>query len=313
MQRYDDLASVPVGFASAVTIGKFDGVHVGHRAIITRLQQAAAERGLQPVVVTFDRNPLSVVRPEFCPPDLNSLEQKVELLEDAGVEHVYVVHFTKEVSAEEPEAWLEETIVRGLGARFILVGPDFRFGHRGRGDVAMLQALAEQHGYEVELLPDVLVDGERVSSTRIRTLLDEGALEQAKALLGRAPYVTGEVVHGDHRGRELGVPTANLAPMSEGFMPGDGIYAGLLQHGDRQWPAAISVGTNPSFDGVTVRRIEAHAIGADADLDLYGEQVTVTFVQQLRGMVAFSNIDDLIAQMQDDIAQTVRIIGELQR
>lgn len=310
MQRFDDLSSVPPGMQTAVTIGKFDGVHVGHQAIIQRLQTAATERGLEAMVVTFDRNPLAIVRPEASPPDLTSLDQKVELLGDTGVQQVFVVHFSPDVSEQEPETWLREWIVGGLGARYILVGPDFRFGRKGRGDVAMLQALAAELGYELEILPEVVADGGRVSSTRIRALLDAGALDEAKALLGRAPYVSGEVVHGDHRGRELGVPTANLAPMAEGFMPGDGVYAGTLTAGTTTWPAAISVGTNPSFDGVTVRRIEAHAIDAPEDLDLYGQHVTVTFVQQLRGMVAFRDIDALIAQMRDDIARTLRIISE---
>ncbi|WP_210508741.1 bifunctional riboflavin kinase/FAD synthetase [Naasia sp. SYSU D00057] len=296
---------------SAVTIGKFDGVHAGHRAVLAELLAASEQRSLTPVVVTFDRNPLAVLRPEACPENLVSLGQKLELLEEAGVAATVVLEFTRELAAWTAEEFAERVLATALEARLVLVGADFRFGARGAGTVDTLRELGAVHGFEVQVVGDVLADGGRASSSRIRRLLDEGDVEHAALLLGRAPTVRGEVVRGLQRGRELGYPTANLAAESEGLAPGDGVYAGWLTDssapGTPRYPAAISVGSNPTFDDVTRKTVEAYVL--DEDLDLYGHHVEVEFTRRLRGMVAYAGVEPLIAQMGQDVAEARQLLG----
>lgn len=302
MRVFDDLAGVPAGFGpAAVTIGKFDGVHVGHRAVIGRLREIAAERQLSAVAVTFDRNPLALLAPDKCPDSLVSTRQKVELLATTGLDATLLLHFDRMLASVPAEEFVERILVGALGAKALLVGDDFRFGARGAGDVALLERLGERHGFTVEVLGDIRPDGERrVSSTWVRELLDEGDVARAAELLGgHRPTVSGVVVHGAARGRELGFPTANLSPESEGLIPGDGVYAGWLTDAGVRYPAAISVGDNPTFEGVPKKQVEAYVL--DRELDLYDHLVDVEFVERIRGMVAFTTIPDLIATIQDDV------------
>ncbi|WP_431804277.1 bifunctional riboflavin kinase/FAD synthetase [Microbacterium sp. bgisy203] len=309
---------VPAGFGpSVVVIGKFDGVHSGHRAVIDRARVTAAEDGARVVAVTFDRNPLSLLRPELCPDPLSSVDQKLSLLADAGVDATLVLRFDESLAGLEPRAFVEHVLVDALGVVTVMVGDDFRFGHRGAGDPALLAELGAEYGFEVDVVGDVEGGGRRVSSTWIRDVLSVGDVEDAASLLGRPHTVQGEVVHGLKRGRELGFPTANLSPDAEGFIPADGVYAGwLLDLGPidpasgrtasdapvTRYPAAISVGTNPTFDDVDARQVEAYVLDETA-LDLYGHRVQVQFTHRIRGMVAFEGIDTLIAQMADDVAR----------
>ncbi len=305
MQVFRGTGSVPAGFGpSAVTVGKFDGLHVGHRIMIADLLGIAGD-DLVPVVVTFDRNPLEVLAPEQSPPPLVGTEQKLELLAGAGVAAVLVLDFDRALVTIEPEAFLDDVLLGPLGMRRILVGDDFRFGHRGRGDVAMLERLAPQRGFEVIVQAQVTEASRRVSSTWIRELLAAGAIEEAAELLGRDPSVRGIVVHGAHRGRELGYPTANLAQESDGMIPADGVYAGrLVDHSVdpvTTYPAAISVGSNPTFDGVPPRQVEAYVL--DRTLDLYDHLVDIEFVRRIRGQIAYAGVEPLIAQMAVDVAR----------
>lgn len=312
MQVFRGIEQVPAGFGpSAVTVGKFDGLHTGHRAIIADLLAAAG--GLTPTVVTFDRNPLAVLAPERCPPALVGLDQQLELFEAAGVAATLVLHFDEALAAIEPEDFVRDILVGPLDTRVLLVGDDFRFGRRGRGDVALLRAMSAEAGFTVRR-HDRVVNGERrISSTWIRELLDAGAIEEAAQLLGRSPAVRGLVVHGAHRGRELGYPTANLAQESDGLIPADGVYAGrLIDHtaaGRIPYSAAISVGSNPTFTGVPPRQVEAYVL--DTTLDLYGHTVEVEFTHRIRGQVAYTGIDPLIAQMGLDV-QRVRALAAQQ-
>ena len=312
---------IPVGFGpSVVAIGKFDGVHSGHRAVIDRARVAAAETGARVVAVTFDRNPLSLLRPEACPEPLASLSQNLDRLADAGVDATLVLRFDEALAALEPRAFVEHVLVDALGVSDVLVGDDFRFGRRGAGDPALLAELGRAYGFTVEVVGDVEGGGRRVSSTWIRHLLSAGDVEDAARLLGRPHALEGEVVHGLQRGRELGFPTANLSPDAEGFVPADGVYAGwLVDHGTgatrgdtavttTRYPAAISVGTNPTFDDVPVRQVEAYALD-QTGLDLYGHRVDVEFTHRIRGMVAFEGVDALIAQMTDDVARVRAALG----
>jgi riboflavin kinase/FMN adenylyltransferase len=300
-------ADVEASFGpSAVTIGKFDGVHSGHRAVIGRLVDGAREAGLVSTVVTFDRNPLAVVAPEHCPDSLVSLDQRLALLAETGVDATLVVRFDEAFAAVPAERFVTEYLVKSLHVQRVYVGSDFRFGARNAGDVSLLTRLGAEHGFTVELIDDVVGSaGERVSSTRIRELLAEGEIAEATRLLAHEPAVRGLVVHGAKRGRELGFPTANLSPESEGLIPADGIYAGwLIDHGTRH-PAAISVGNNPTFEGVPQKQVEAHVI--DETIDLYDHEVELVFVARIRGMVAFEGIEALTRQMTDD----VRVAREL--
>ncbi|MFT4052472.1 MAG: bifunctional riboflavin kinase/FAD synthetase [Microbacterium sp.] len=307
-------SEVPAGFGPAVVaIGKFDGVHSGHRAVIDRARVAAAEAGARLVAVTFDRNPLSLLHPELCPAPLSSLDQKLGLLADAGVDATLVLRFDERLASLSARAFVEHVLVEALGVVTVLVGVDFRFGRGGAGDPALLAELGAEFGFTVAVVGDVQGGGRRVSSTWVRDLLSAGDVEDAARVLGRPHAVRGEVVHGLKRGRELGFPTANLSSDAEGFVPADGVYAGwLLDEGPMataadeaagrfsRYPAAISVGTNPTFDDVARRQVEAYVLD-ETGLDLYGHRVQVQFARRIRGMVAFEGIDRLIAQMADDV------------
>ena len=316
-------SEVPHGFGpSVVAIGKFDGVHSGHRAIIDRARVDAEAAGVRVVAVTFDRNPLALLRPELCPDNLVSPEQKLRLLHDAGVDATLMLTFDRALADLGAREFVEHVLVGALAVRIVLVGADFRFGRGGAGTPETLRELGAEFGFDVDVIEDVRAfdAGRRVSSTWVRELLAEGDVAGAARLLGRPHAVRGEVVHGLKRGRELGFPTANLAQDLDGFVPADGVYAGwLVDEGVRgvdaaadprssiRYPAAISVGSNPTFDDVPVKQVEAYVLDK-TDLDLYGHTVAVEFVSRIRGMVAFEGIEPLIAQMTDDV---VRVRSEL--
>jgi riboflavin kinase/FMN adenylyltransferase len=310
---FHDPAEVPAGFGpSVVAIGKFDGVHTGHRAVIDRARVDAATGGARVVAVTFDRNPLALLRPEICPDNLIGVHQKLQLLAETGIDATLLLRFDRELADLPAREFVEHVLVGALGVRTVLVGRDFRFGRGGAGNPELLADLGREFGFTVDVVDDVraIDPGRRVSSTWIRELLAEGDVETAAKLLGRVPSVWGEVVHGLKRGRELGFPTANLSSECEGFVPADGVYAGwLIDEGSPgglrrgiRYPAAISIGTNPTFDDVPVRQVEAYVLD-ETDLDLYGHRVEIQFASRIRGMVAFDGIDALVRQMTDDVAQ----------
>ncbi|MGO4689363.1 bifunctional riboflavin kinase/FAD synthetase [Glaciibacter sp. 2TAF33] len=309
MRILHGVADVPADWpASAITIGKFDGVHAGHRAVISELKAIAERDGLASVVVTFDRHPLALLSPEDCPTSLVSIEQKLDLLAGTGVDATLVLAFDRALSSLPPEEFVETFIVNALHARYVLVGRDFRFGFRGAGDVDLLRELGAGYGYEVRLIDDVTPDNSRrVSSTWIRELLAGGDIRAATRLLGHLPTVRGTVVHGAARGRELGYPTANLSPKTQGLIPEDGVYAGWLTDASTRYPAAISVGNNPTFEGVPQKQVEAYVL--DQDIDLYGHVVDVAFVERIRGMVAFTGIDPLVVQIADDVSRVREILA----
>ncbi|MDX2377398.1 bifunctional riboflavin kinase/FAD synthetase [Microbacterium sp. LRZ72] len=312
MMLYTDPGEIPADFGeSVVAIGKFDGLHAGHRAIIERMLVDAAGTGARTVAVTFDRNPLAVLAPLVCPRALVGTRQKAALLEDTGIDATLMLRFDETLAAEPAEDFVRRILRDALHARTVLVGTDFRFGQGGRGDAALLRRMGEEYGFRVDEIDDIRsLDGRRVSSTWIRELLDEGSVADAAKLLGRPPAVWGEVVHGAKRGRELGYPTANLTPDLDGFIPADGVYAGWLidtpetsgPAATTRYPAAISVGDNPTFTGVAARQVEAHVLDA-GELDLYGHDVAVQFVERIRGMVAFRGIEALKDQMADDVTR----------
>lgn len=308
---FRSLEEVPADFGpSVVAIGKFDGVHIGHQAVIRRMKEDAAASGARTVAVTFDRNPLAVLRPDICPDNVVDIERKLELLSDQDIDATLLLTFDKALSSRTAEEFVDEILVGALHVKTMLVGRDFRFGKGGAGSPDLLRELGAVHGFTVDVVEDVYPEGadRRVSSTWVRELLDDGAVSEAARLLGRPVSVTGEVVHGLKRGRELGFPTANLSETVDALIPADGIYAGWLIDDGVRHPSAISVGTNPTFDDVPRRQVEAHVLG-ETDLDLYGHVVTVEFTQRLRGMVAFDGIDALVAQIDADVTAARSLLG----
>jgi riboflavin kinase/FMN adenylyltransferase len=313
VQRWSDLRDVPAGFGpSAVTIGNFDGVHRGHRAVLKQVVDRARSAGLLAVAVTFDPHPLAVLYPDRAPEPLSTTEHKLELLAEAGLDAVLVMPFTHELAQWSPRRFVQETLVDALGAKEVVVGSDTRFGHRNSGDVDTLRELGAELGFTVQVVADLGRQGEerRWSSTWIRELVAAGEVAAAAEVLGRPHRVTGMVVHGDHRGREMGYPTANLEPDAVGAVPADGVYAGWLVRtgtGERL-PAAVSVGTNPTFEGRRDRRVEAYVLDR-LDLELYGEVVAVEFVDRLRPTIKFDGMDTLMRQMADDVTRCREVLG----
>jgi riboflavin kinase/FMN adenylyltransferase len=315
MEYFAGLEAVPAGFGpSAVTIGKFDGVHTGHRAVLARLRELAAEHALASAVVTFDRHPLALLAPAYCPASLVSSDQKRELLAASGIDATLMLTFDQALADLEPEEFVRRVLVHALRARVVLAGSDFRFGRKGLGDTAMLGELGAVHGFEVVLIDDVRT-GEsqgaerRASSTWVREALGFGRVEEAARVLGRLPAVRSVVIAGEKRGRELGYPTANLDPARlEGFLPADGVYAAWATVDGQRYPAAVSIGNNPTFDGVPQHQAEAHLL--DVDLDLYGRTIELAFVARLRGMERFDGLDALIAAIRADADAARRILAE---
>jgi riboflavin kinase / FMN adenylyltransferase len=297
---------------SVVTIGNYDGVHLGHRHVIDHARAVAGRAGSgerRVVAVTFDPHPFAVLRPEHAPTLLTTIEWRTELLAQAGVDDVLVMPFSREVAGWSPQEFVDRILVDTLHAAAVVVGANFRFGHRASGDVATLQRLGAQRGFEAVGV-DLEGGPQAWSSTYVRTCLAAGDVEGATEALGRPFAVRGVVVEGDHRGHELGYPTANV-PTREMAAPLDGVYAGWLRRLDRPgsepMPAAVSVGTNPTFDG-TERRVESYVLDRD-DLELYDVPIEVSFVQRLRGMERFDSVDELLAQMADDVDAAHKALG----
>ncbi len=287
-------------------IGVFDGVHRGHRALLAEGRRQADALGLPLTAVTFSPHPMSVVGPHHAPRSLSTLEHRRALLLEAGADDVDVLAFDEAMSALSPEDFIVRELVDRLGARAVVVGEDFRFGHRAGGTVDTLRSAGERLGFTVTGV-GLVGDGERWSSTRVRALLDEGSVTEAADHLGRPYALDGTVVHGDHRGRELGYPTANLAWDDEPVIPADGVYAGWLTVAGERHPCAISVGTNPQFDG-RERRVESYVLDRD-DLDLYGLRVRVEFVERLRGQMTFESLDGLLDQMATDVDRSRSLLS----
>jgi riboflavin kinase/FMN adenylyltransferase len=269
----------------------------------------ADQRGVADVVaVTFDPHPIAVLRPEHAPPTLTSMETRLRLLEAAGVDDVLVIPFDRSIAGWSPGEFIDRVLVGALGAGAVVVGANFRFGHKAAGDVATLREAGGTRGFEVEGI--ALDGGPQVwSSTYVRNCLAAGDVAGAAEALGRPFTVRGVVVEGDHRGRDLGFPTANV-PTAGVAAPADGVYAGWLRRCDsgEAFPAAISVGTNPTFDGERERRVESYVLDRD-DLELYGVEVEVSFVDRIRGMLRFDGLEPLVAAMQDDVKRAREILG----
>jgi riboflavin kinase / FMN adenylyltransferase len=309
VRAYHGLEQVPGDLGpTVVTVGMFDGVHRGHLALLGRVTGEAAARGVPAAAVTFDRHPMEVLRPGSHPLLLTTLRQKVALLGEAGVAVVLVLPFTLELSQVPAREFATRVLFEVMGARAVVVGANFRFGHKAQGDVELLEALGRERGVDAVGVALHADDGrEAVSSTRIRAELARGDVQAAARLLGRAYAVEGQVNRGDGRGRTLGVPTANVGVPDRIALPAMGVYAGHLDPGDGgRLPAVTNVGVSPQFGG-TQLRVEAHVL--DYDADLYGRRVSVSFEHRLRGEEVFAGVDELVAQMQEDIRQSRKLLG----
>jgi riboflavin kinase/FMN adenylyltransferase len=316
--RWYGLNEIPADWGeSVVTIGEFDGVHRGHQRIVERAAEIGRQRGLPVVVVTFDPHPDEVIRPGSHPPLLSSARRRAELLGGLGAEAVCVLPFTLEFSRLDPDEFVQTVLVQRLHAAAVVVGEDFKFGHKAVGDVSLLAKLGEKYGFTAEGTALLADDGTQISSTRIRGLLEDGDIVDATRLLGRPHRVEGVVVRGHQRGRALGFPTANLETPPHTAIPADGVYAGWLAifgadgQQTQAWAAAISVGTNPTF-GEGARTVEAYAIDR-TDLDLYGLHAAIDFTRRLRGMLNFDSVDALIEQMRRDVDEARDIATETDR
>ncbi|MHA7263351.1 bifunctional riboflavin kinase/FAD synthetase [Arthrobacter sp. TMN-37] len=324
MFYWRDLADVPHDFGpSVLTLGNFDGVHRGHQRVLQHLVKAARERSAAAVAISFDPHPAQVHRPDSAPALIMGLEDRVHTLAETGIDGVLMMHYTLDLASYTPEEFVEKVLVGALHATAVVIGHDVRFGRGNSGDLDTMRELGRRFGFEVLAIDDFaagvpLEAGggkglRRCSSTWVRESLEAGDVETAARILGRPHRMRGEVVHGAARGRKLGFPTANLAPGAEGYIPADGIYAGwLIDEAHTRWPAAISVGSNPTFDDVS-RQVEAHVIDRPqedvSDFDLYGQRVVVEFVQRLRGQVAYTGPEALSEQMSLDVGKTRQVLS----
>ncbi len=294
--------------ASAITIGTFDGVHVGHRALIAYTKEEAARRGLASAVVTWDRHPAATLRPDAVPPLLSTPERKVELIQELGVDILLVLPFDRSLSKWPPERFVQDVLVTGLAARAVYVGRGWRFGHRASGDVDTLTELGATLGFDAEGVSLATVGGEAVSSSRVRACIAEGDMTMARSLLGRPFELEGRVVEGDDRGASLGYPTANVTLDPSLASPPRGIYAGRARVDGRIYPAAISLGVKPTFGGDPERSplvLEAYLL--DYQGDLYGVDLRIEFLERLRDELKFDSVPELVAQMDEDVADTRRL------
>ena len=291
--------------ASVVTIGVFDGVHRGHRALLDLTVSLARTEGLRAAAVTFDPHPMTVLRGLEIPL-LATVDRRRELMTSEGIEYVHVCDFTPERAAQQPQAFIDDVLIEKCNAKIVVIGEGFRFGSRAAGDANTLR----EAGLIVHEVPAVQFGIDRVSSTRIRGALIEGDATEARELLGRPHRLEGVVMHGNKRGRTIGYPTANLGVAQGLLIPADGVYAGWLIRvsSDLPMPAAISIGTNPTFDDVLERRVEAYVLD-HTDLDLYDEYVAIDFQARIRGMLKFDGIDELIAAMARDVEQVRALLG----
>ena len=302
-----EITELPDGFAdTALAIGKFDGVHLGHQQLIHELVSQSEEHALGPVVVTFDRHPNHVLSPDNVPLPIIGPTQKAKLIAELGVEAMRTLEFDEELAHLTPEEFVVRHIVP-LRAKLVLVGEGFRFGHKGSGSVETLGELGGKYGFRAQQVSHVMLEGQKISSTATRQLISEGKVLAASILLGRNHQTEGVVEHGRKLGRKLGYPTANLSRDSEGLLPADGVYAGYLYADGVRYEAAHSVGTNDSIEAVP-RLLESHVIGRD-DLDLYGKTVFCEYVDQVRPWAKFGSVDELTEQISRDVAGAKKILA----
>ena len=306
MQTFSSLREAREFGPTAVTIGKFDGIHRGHQALIAALRSAAAEHDLKTVLVTFDRHPDALLNPANLKWPLIGPTQKESLISAAGLDALLTLTFDDALAQQSAQDFVQETLVDALSAKIVIVGEDFRFGAGGAGDVALLHELGQQLGFEVRVIASATVDGLKVSTSAIRELLDQGDVAKAGKLLGRVHTTSGVVEHGLKIGRTIGFPTANMSREAEGYLPLDGVYAGWLIADGEKYPAAHSVGINETFQAVP-RLVESHVIDRK-DLDLYDKIVTLEYIDFVRPSAKFDGVDSLVVEINRDLDKIRHIL-----
>jgi riboflavin kinase/FMN adenylyltransferase len=304
-QQIDDAGLSPA--ASVVTMGNFDGIHLGHQALVLRSLEEARRRNVASVVLTFDPHPLKVLAPARAPRLILTPEDKIELLQDLGVDVVINQRFDASFASLDAEEFVRRFIVSRLKAKKIWVGRDLRFGHGRKGDVEQLVRWGEELGFEVGIVEPILVNGVRVSSSQIRQAIEAGRVDEARSSLGRYHFISGTVVEGNRRGRDLGFPTANIASRTE-VIPSDGIYATLFHIGQEPWLSVSSIGVNPTF-GAGPRTVESYMLNFDRDI--YGTKIKLAFVKKIREEKKFADVASLIAQIQEDVRSARAIFDSL--
>ena len=307
MLAIERISDLPDGFAeTAVTIGKFDGIHLGHKKLLSNLVTAADEHMLASVVVTFDRHPDALLKPGHAKLPIIGPKQKHDLIAKHEVDVLVTLPFDEALSNLSPEQFVQSILVDGLNAKIVLVGEDFRFGKSGAGDVHLLHDLGQQLGFEVRVIASATIDGEKISTSAIRESLDAGDVVKAQKMLGHVHTCVGIIEHGLKIGRSIGFPTANMARDCEGYLPLDGVYAGWLIADGQRYPAAHSVGINETFQAVP-RLVESHILDRD-DVDLYDKVVTLEFVDFIRPAAKFNGVEDLVEEINRDLDKVRAIL-----
>ena len=308
MQTYSVLSDVPSDIGkTAVTIGKFDCLHLGHQSLFSNLIEAAKDQSLVPTVVTFDRHPDHLLRPDRAKLPIIGKTQKHSIIESLGAAVLVELEFNQALASKTPEQFVKEILVDTLHAQVVMVGQGFRFGDQGSGDTQTLRELGQQYGFSVSEVKPIEIDGETVSTTRVRNLLDQGNVVAVAKLLGRVHVAVGVVEHGLKIGREIGFPTANLSREAEGYLPLDGVYSGWLVSEGIRYPAAQSVGINETFQAVP-RLVESHVLD-ETELDLYDKVVTLEFIDFVRPVEKFDGVDSLVAQINLDLEVVRKQLG----
>ncbi|MEY3406740.1 MAG: hypothetical protein RLZZ556_812 [Actinomycetota bacterium] len=308
MIQLETLANLPEKIrGTAVTIGKFDGLHLGHQQLLVETLKVAKSLELTPSVITFDRHPSETLQSGEVPPALIGPKQKARLLEAAGIELVLAAPFDEAFSHLTAKEFVQEYLAEGLKAKTVIVGEGFRFGSGGLGDGSLLGQLGQEFGFDVIEIPNLEIDGRKVSTSWIRELLMSGNVAKAAKLLGRFHATVGEVEHGLKIGREIGFPTANMARDSEGLLPRDAVYAGWLHVDGKKYMSALSVGINETFTAVP-RLLEAHIID-ERGLDLYGKVITCEYVEFIRPAAKFNGVEDLVAEINRDLDKIRALLG----
>lgn len=310
MAVFFDIDHLPEFKNVVLTIGTFDGVHQGHKAILHKVTQHAKIVNGESVLISFDPHPRKLLFPHQPLGIITPLSQKLQLITDAGIQHIVVVPFTKEFSEFSAQQYIEDFLVRRFNPHSIVIGYDHRFGHDRRGDLSLLEQYAAQYNYELIEIPAQLIEDATVSSTKIRQAINNGDMEYVSHMLGRNYSLSGVVVHGNQLGRTIGYPTANLQPSdTEQIIPGIGIYAIYAIYDGIQYSAMLSIGYNPTVTDKKELRIEANIF--DFDKDIYGQQLTMVFIKKLRGEEKFSSLDALTDQLHKDKEDTLQVINSL--
>lgn len=308
MIAISSLDSLPTEIGpTVVTIGKFDGIHLGHQKLIAEAIALAEEHMLVPTLITFDKHPGSVLNPDNQPVALIGPNQKLDLLNEAGIELVVTLAFDEALANLSAREFAADVLISGLAAKAVVVGDDFKFGNGQEGNVETLRELGKELGFAVSVIAGVELDGQRVSTTFIRGLLNQGKVTEAARFLGRNHVTRGEVEHGLKIGRELGFPTANISRLAEGMLPLDGVYAGWLHAAGEKYPAALSIGINETITAVP-RLLEVHVLDR-RDLDLYDLIVDVEYIEFIRPSLKFSGVEELIASINADLEKIRVILG----